>query len=68
MEPSKVYFTNLRTHNSVSLPEKLKRLIKKAGIGPLILTKNTLPSKFTSASREIWLTCAPITPKRWRTW
>ena len=29
---SKVYFTNLRTHNRISLPEKLKRLIKTAGI------------------------------------
>ena len=26
---SKVYYTDLRTHNSISLPEKLKRLIKK---------------------------------------
>lgn len=33
MEKSKVYFTDLRTHNSISLPEKLKKLIKTAGIG-----------------------------------
>lgn len=33
MEKSKVYFTDLHTHNSISLPEKLKKLIKKAGIG-----------------------------------
>jgi uncharacterized Fe-S center protein len=32
---SKVYFTNLRTHNRISLPEKLKRLIKAAGIGEI---------------------------------
>ena len=32
---SKVYFTNLRTHNRISLPEKLKRLIKTAGIGDI---------------------------------
>ena len=32
---SKVYFTNLRTHNRISLPEKLKRLIKTAGIGEI---------------------------------
>ena len=36
---SNVYFTNLRTHNSVSLPEKLKRLIRKAGIGEIDFDK-----------------------------
>ncbi len=36
---SKVYFTDLRTHNSISLPEKLKRLIKKAGIGEIDFDK-----------------------------
>ena len=39
MTPSKVYFTDLRTHNSISLPEKLKRLIKKAGIGEIDFEK-----------------------------
>ncbi|NCB06287.1 MAG: DUF362 domain-containing protein, partial [Clostridia bacterium] len=32
MEPSKVYFTNLRTNYENPLPVKLKRLIKHAGI------------------------------------
>ena len=32
MQPSKVYFTNMRTSYENSLPEKLTRLIKKAGI------------------------------------
>lgn len=32
MEKSKVYFTDFRTHVGVSLTEKLRRLIKKAGI------------------------------------
>lgn len=32
MEPSKVYFTDFRTANGVSLTEKLKRLCKKAGL------------------------------------
>ena len=32
MEPSKVYFTNLRTDSDNPLPVKLKRLIKRAGI------------------------------------
>ena len=32
---AKVYFTNLRTHNRISLPEKLKKLIRAAGIGDI---------------------------------
>lgn len=32
MEPSKVYFTDFRTVNGVSLTEKLKKLCKKAGL------------------------------------
>lgn len=36
---SKVYYTDLRTHNSISLPEKLKRLIRKAGIGEIDFKK-----------------------------
>lgn len=35
MEKSKVYYTNLRTKNSISLLQKLERLIKKAGIGTI---------------------------------
>ena len=35
MEKSKVYFTDMHTHNSISLPDKLKKLIKKAGIGTI---------------------------------
>ena len=35
MEPSKVYFCDLHTHMGDGLPNKLKRLIKKAGIGQI---------------------------------
>ncbi|MEG1426663.1 MAG: DUF362 domain-containing protein, partial [Oscillospiraceae bacterium] len=35
MDKSKVYFTDLRTHNETSLPDKLKKLIMKAGIGDI---------------------------------
>ena len=35
MERSKVYFTDMRTHNRTSLPEKLKKLIRMAGIGDI---------------------------------
>lgn len=33
MEKSKVYFTDMRTRNGETLPCKLQRLIKTAGIG-----------------------------------
>ena len=39
MAPSKVYFTDLRTHNSHSLPDKLKKLIKTAGISDIDFEK-----------------------------
>ena len=32
MEKAKVYFTDFRTSNGVGLPEKLKRLCRKAGL------------------------------------
>lgn len=35
MEPSKVYFCDLRTHGKVGLPTKLQRLIRAAGIGQI---------------------------------
>ena len=42
---SKVYYTDLRTHNKISLPEKLKRLIKKAGIGEIDFEKKYVAIK-----------------------
>ncbi|MBR5903324.1 MAG: DUF362 domain-containing protein, partial [Clostridia bacterium] len=35
MEKSKVYFTNMRTTADENLPQKLRRLIRKAGIGEI---------------------------------
>ena len=35
MEKSKVYFTDFRTQLGVSITEKLKRLIRRAGIGTI---------------------------------
>ena len=32
MEPSKVYFTNMRTNNNINLPQKLKKLMKAAAV------------------------------------
>ena len=35
MEKTKVYFTDFRTGLGVSLPDKLKKLIRLAGIGSI---------------------------------
>ena len=35
MEKSKVFFTDMRALPGTSLPDKLKKLIKKAGIGDI---------------------------------
>ena len=35
MEQAKVYFTDFRTTLGVSLPEKLQKLIRRAGIGDI---------------------------------
>ncbi len=35
MEKAKVYFTDMRTTGGVSLPDKLKKLIREAGIGEI---------------------------------
>ena len=40
MEKSKVYFTDFRTpHSGMSIPQKLQKLIKKAGIGDINFEK-----------------------------
>ena len=40
MEKSKVYFTDFRTpHSGMSIPQKLQKLIKKAGIGDINFDK-----------------------------
>ncbi len=35
MEKAKVFFTDMRTNNRITLPEKLRKLIKAAGIGTI---------------------------------
>ena len=45
MEPSKVYFTNLRTNPNSSLLDKLERLARKAGIAELPMKGNFVAMK-----------------------
>ena len=39
MERSKVYFTDMRALPGTNLPDKLKKLIRKAGIGEIDFEK-----------------------------
>ena len=59
MEKSKVYYTSMRTGFDNGLLDKLKRLIKKAGIENIDL----LPLKCTSESPAIWHFSVPIMQK-----
>jgi hypothetical protein len=62
MEKSKVFFTDMRTRGGETLPNKLKRLIRKAGIGeidfrgPAGLKPPTLPlvAKISESARNTW--------------
>ena len=45
MEPSKVYFTNLRTSPRSNLLDKMERLVKKAGLTALVLDKQFVAIK-----------------------
>lgn len=45
MEKSKVYFTDFRTANGIGLPEKLKKLIRKAGIESIDFEKKFVAIK-----------------------
>ena len=60
MEKAKVYTTNLRTHGTTSLLDKLERLVKQAGIENLDFQDKYVAIKIL-ASREIWRICGRIT-------
>ena len=45
MEPSKVYFTNLRTNASCNLLDKMERVVKRAGIAGIDFEKQFVAIK-----------------------
>lgn len=45
MEPAKVFFTNLRTNPNSSLPDKLERLVRRAGFADLPIKDNFVALK-----------------------
>lgn len=63
MEPSKVYFTNLRVHNGDSLQKKLERLIRRAGIETIDFNGRYAALKSFRRSPAIWPISVPITRK-----
>ena len=65
--PAKVYFTNLRTHARESQLDKLKRLIRHAGIEQIDFENKFVAIKITLASWQPELFCAPTTPAPSRT-
>lgn len=67
MEPSKVYFTNLRTTPSSNLLDKMERVVKRAGIAGIDFQKQFVRLKFILASRATWLISVRTTPPAWQT-
>lgn len=63
MEKSKVYYTSMRTGFDNGLLDKLKRLIKKAGIENIDFDGKYTAIKCTSESPAIWHFSVPIMQK-----
>lgn len=72
MEPSKVYFTNMRTNSNVNLPQKLKKLMKAAGIEQIDFADKFTAIKihFGEPGNLAYLrpNYAPTMPKWWWIW
>ena len=66
MEKAKVYFSDLRALPGTSLPEKLKKLIRRAGIGEIDFEKKMTAIKihFGEPGNP---TCGRTGRKPWRT-
>ncbi|PRR79997.1 hypothetical protein CLVI_31360 [Clostridium vincentii] len=60
MEKSKVYFTNMKTAANENLLQKLRRLIKTAGISEINFEKNMQPLRFILVNLVTWLFCTQI--------
>ena len=67
MGKAKVYFSDLRALPGTSLPEKLKKLIRRAGIGEIDFEKKMTAIKIHFENREIYPTCGRTGRKPWRT-
>ena len=63
MEKAKVYFSDLRALPGTNLPDKLKKLIKKAGIGEIDFEK-----KMTAIKIHFCTMLVRTGQRLWRTW
>lgn len=66
--PAKVYFTNLRTHARESQLDKLKRLIRHAGIEQIDFENKFVAIKIHFGELGNLSFCAPTTPAPSPTW
>ena len=58
--PAKVYFTNLRTHGRESQLDKLKRLIKRAGIEQIDFENKFVAIKIHFGELGNLCCCVPV--------
>ena len=66
MEKSKVYFTDFRTpYGGASMPQKLQKLMKKAGIESIDFKKQFVAIKMHFGELAIFPIYAPIMPRLW---
>lgn len=65
MEPSKVYFTNLRTTPSSNLLDKMERVVKRAGIAGIDFQKQFVAIKIHFGEPATWLISARTTLHVW---
>ena len=68
MGKSKVYFTDMRTRNGETLPNKLKRLIKTAGIGNIDFENQFVAIKIHFGEPGNLAFLRPIMPRQWQMW
>nr|WP_330413597.1 hypothetical protein [Coprococcus sp. AF21-14LB] len=64
MEKSKVYYTDFRTRLGEGLPIKLKKLIRKAGIGEIDMENKFVAIKMHFGELEILVFSDPIMQKQ----
>ena len=68
MEKSKVYLSDFRATLGEGMPTKLKRLIKKAGIGQIDMDGKFVAIKMNSASWATSASCARTMRVRLSMW
>lgn len=67
-EKAKVYWCDFRAVPGTNLLEKLKRLMRHAGIETIDFDKKMAANKFILVNREIYLICVRITQKLLQMW